>query len=192
MLRHLSSHVERKKRKNVGQIVATLTRTARPEIPRAMHQSALLLTLVLSCVVAASAKVGKPPTDLTDAEKTKLQADPGSYSCYGKCDSANAEKSPCGTDRIDAYLGTCSEFKGSYGEATQWGATCPKHVCKDECAKAGVNGDFHCFTLKTGDKLNLMFGDEVSAADMGLSLGCPGSHKMKQKYMAGKGHRDCQ
>ena len=192
MLRHLSSHVERKKRKNVGQIVATLTRTARPEIPRAMHRSALLLTLVLSCVVAASAKVGKPPTDLTDAEKTKLQADPGSYSCYGKCDSANAEKSPCGTDRIDTYLGTCNEFKGSYGKATQWGATCPKHVCKDECAKAGVNGDFHCFTLKTGDKLNLMFADEVSAADMGLSLGCPGSHKMKQKYMPGKGHRDCQ
>ena len=192
MLRHLSSHVERKKRKNVGQIVATLTRTARPEIPRAMHRSALLLTLVLSCVVAASAKVGKPPTDLTDAEKTKLQADPGSYSCYGKCDSANAEKSPCGTDRIDTYLGTCNEFKGSYGEATQWGATCPKHVCKEKCAKAGVNGDFHCFTLKTGDKLNLMFADEVSAADMGLSLGCPGSHKMKQKYMAGKGHRDCQ
>ena len=55
-----------------------------------------------------------------------------------------------------------------------------------------MNGDFHCFTLKTGDKLNLMFADEVSAADMGLSLGCPGSHKMKQKYMAGKGHRDCQ
>lgn len=162
---------------------------------RAMHRSALLLTLVLSCVVAASAKVGKPPADLTDAEKTTLQAEPGSYSCYGKCDSKNAEKSPCGTDRIDTYLGTCNEFKGSYGKATQWGATCPKHVCKAECAKAGVNDAFHCFTLKTGDKFNLMFEDanaEVSAADMGLSLGCPGSHKMMKKYMAGKGHRDCE
>jgi len=179
----------------IRPLIATPTRTARPKMARAMHRSALLLTLVLSCVVAASAKVGKPPKDLTDAEKTTLQAEPGSYSCYGKCDSANAEKSPCGTDRIDTYLGTCNEFKGSYGKATQWGATCPKHVCKAKCAKAGVNGDFHCFTFKTGDKFNLMFEDanaEVSAADMGLSLGCPGSHKMGKKYMAGKKHRDCE
>ena len=91
---------------------------------RAMHRSALLLTLVLSCVVAASAKVGKPPADLTDAEKTTLQAEPGSYSCYGKCDSANAEKSPCGTDRIDTYLGTCNEFK-SYGKATRGAPPAP-------------------------------------------------------------------
>jgi len=68
------------------------------------------------------------------------------------------------------------------------GGTCPKHVCKDKCTAAGVAGDFHCFTLKTGDEFNLKYDDEKDAADMALALGCPGAHKMGAKWMAGAKH----
>ena len=167
---------------------------------RITRHPALLLTLVLSCVVAVSAKgdgkgsakgkgdVSRPPEDLTDAEKTKLET-ASDYSCYAKCTDANGAKSTCGTDRIDTYLGTCNEFKGKKSDkATTWGAPCPKHVCKDKCTAAGVAGDFHCFTLKTGDEFNLKYDDEKDAADMALALGCPGAHKMGAKWMAGAKH----
>lgn len=170
---------------------------------RITRHPALLLTLVLSCVVAVSAKgdgkgsakgkgdVSRPPEDLTDAEKTKLET-ASDYSCYAKCTDANGAKSTCGTDRIDTYLGTCNEFKGSKSDkATTWGAPCPKHVCKDKCTAAGVAGDFHCFTLKTGDEFNLKYDDEKDAADMALALGCPGAHKMGAKWMAGAKHTAC-
>ena len=112
-----------------------------PRRPRARRTPlpALLLTLVLSCVVAAAARFSTARSHRVARPSRRR----GSYSCYGQCDSAIAEKAPPPPHRRRrGHL----PFKPTAAPAAvgRHGAV-PSHVCGGRSASpAAVNALLLC------------------------------------------------